>query len=468
MQSRTAHTLLSRTQFETRILVPPSGGTGLCSPLASRVLALGKERIVLGYRFLAVPSVSWIVWGARGDVRGALQCAFLVAFWEYLPAFGKQINDCFVYPALRFSYIVVLLATLSGGALRGRGIPSKYHSFDEMTQVIKSLSSTYREIVKTESLGKTLKGRDIWLITLRKGDPDQPRAMLVVGGVDAIQVAGSEMALRFAEHLAKSYGKVDSVTKLLQTTTVYIIPRVSPDAMEAYFQKPLRERSMNYAAADADHDGLVDEDDVDDLNNGGMILRGPGAQTDLRTYSPLDIQTYDFLGKLGEEMLPGYRYIIIYKDLYTVYGGEIDWFYGARGIVTFSNELWTNFDYFRRQREEGEGPRDRGMLYRFDKVLLFEEGVVPWKKFNHPQFGEIEIGGFKKAWTRTAPSFMIEDTCHRNMAFTLFHLYHTPMVEVENVPGMNAVYLRWIVRGSGPFTVTIDSEKGGISSLKSK
>jgi hypothetical protein len=279
-------------------------------------------------------------------------------------------------------------------------------------------------------------------------------------------------------------------------------------------------------------------------NNGGMILRGPGTQTDLRTYSPIDIQTYDFLGKLGEEMLPGYKYMIIYKDLYTVYGGEIDWLYGARGIVTFSNELWTNFDYFRRQREENENPRDRSALYRFDKILLFEEGVVPWKKFNHPQFGEIEVGGFKKAWTRTAPSFMIEDMCHRNMAFTLFHLYHTPRVEVdsvstkplsggltevsavvtntrvipthtlqdsknkitrpdwvtltggkvisgsilqnrflgiaqeqkhnperleiESIPGMGAVYVRWIVQGKGPFTVTIDSEKGGKYSLKSK
>jgi hypothetical protein len=274
-----------------------------------------------------------------------------------------------------------------------------------------------------------------------------------------------------------------------------------------------------------------------------MILRGPGAQSDVRTYSPQDIQTYDFLGKVGEEQLPGYRYIVIYKDLYTVYGGEVDWIYGARGIITFSNELWTNFDYFRRKSaDEEEGPRDRSQLYRFDKILLFEEGIVPWKKFNHPQFGEIEIGGFKKAWTRTAPSFMLEDMCHRNAAFLLFGLYHTPKVEVdsvftralsdgmtevsaivrntrvipthtyqdvrnkitrpdwvtleggkvvsgaivqnrffgpaqeqkrrperievENIPGMGAVYLRWIAEGKGPFTVTIDSEKGGKDSRK--
>jgi hypothetical protein len=49
------------------------------------------------------------------------------------------------------------------------------------------------------------------------------------------------------------------------------------------------------------------------------------------------------------------------------------------------------------------------MAFRFDRILLFGEGIVPWKKFDHPQYGEIEIGGLKKAWVRTAPSFMIEE-----------------------------------------------------------
>lgn len=167
--------------------------------------------------------------------------------------------------------IIMLLPLFVGGALYGQAIPSKYHSFDEMTRAIKSLASAHSDVVKVESLGKTLKGRDIWVITLRKGDPDQPRAVLVIGGVEAVQIAGSEMALRFAENLATSYGKVDSVTKLLQTTTVYIMPRISPDAMEAYFEEPLRERTTNYRPTDDDHDGAIDEDDVDDVNGDGAI-----------------------------------------------------------------------------------------------------------------------------------------------------------------------------------------------------
>jgi hypothetical protein len=35
-------------------------------------------------------------------------------------------------------------------------------------------------------------------------------------------------------------------------------------------------------------------------------------------------------------------------------------------------------------------------------------------------------------------------------------------MEVTNIPGNSAVYLRWLVSGTGPFTVTADSVKGGV------
>ncbi|MEE9118024.1 MAG: M14 family metallopeptidase [Calditrichia bacterium] len=168
-------------------------------------------------------------------------------------------------------------------------------------------------------------------------------------------------------------------------------------------------------------------------NSGGMILRGPGTERDLATYNKQDIQKYEFLGKLGEEMLPGYRYMVLYKDLYPAVGGELDWFYGGRGIYTFTNELWSSFDYFRNvDKKDQSWFGRRADVYRFDRLLLFGEGIVPWKKIKHPQYGEIEIGGIKKAWTRTAPSFLIEDMCHRNMAFTLFHAYHLPVLKINS------------------------------------
>lgn len=265
-------------------------------------------------------------------------------------------------------------------------------------------------------------------------------------------------------------------------------------------------------------------------NTGGMLLRGPGAAEDADTYNRTDEAVYDFLGEIGDEMMPGYRYMVVHRDLYTVFGGELDWFYGGRGIFTFTNELYTSHMMFGRDAEPGD-------TYKFDKLLLFNDGWVEWETYDHPQFGEVEIGGFKKNFGRANPGFLLESDAHRNMAFTLFHAYHLPelgisdvsskdlgsglreitatitnnrvipthashdlinditppnlitidgvdvqagmivedadfgitteqthnpeTLRVENIPGMDEITVRWIVRGNGDFTISVDSDKGG-------
>jgi hypothetical protein len=164
-------------------------------------------------------------------------------------------------------------------------------------------------------------------------------------------------------------------------------------------------------------------------NYGGMILRGPGAEEDLDTYNQEDVRIYDAIAKKGEEMLPGYEYLVVYKDLYSVFGGELDWFYGGRGIYTYSNELMTSYLYF--HKDAGRGNQDEQM--KVDKYLTFGDAFVDWEPFDHPQFGEIEIGGFKKNFGRLHPGFLMEQDAHRNMAFTVYHGFQTPKLEIIDV-----------------------------------
>ncbi|MBC7888081.1 MAG: peptidase M14 [Ferruginibacter sp.] len=165
-------------------------------------------------------------------------------------------------------------------------------------------------------------------------------------------------------------------------------------------------------------------------NAGGMILRGPGGAEDVGTYNATDVQVYDVLGKKGEEIIPGYKYLVVYKDLYSAYGGELDWFYGGRGIFTFSNELWTPYLMF-----NSDATRDNNdeTTFRFDRYLLFKDAFVEWHPYDHPQYGKIEIGGFKKNFTRMHPGFLLESDAHRNMAFTIYHAYHTPKLEIDTI-----------------------------------
>jgi hypothetical protein len=269
-------------------------------------------------------------------------------------------------------------------------------------------------------------------------------------------------------------------------------------------------------------------------NSGGMLLRGPGAEEDAATYNAEDSRIYDAIGKKGELLIPGYRYMIVYKDLYTAWGGELDWFYGGRGIYTFSNELFTSSMMFNKQN----GGQEES--YEFDKSLLFGDAIVEWKEYNHPQFGKIEVGGVKKNFGRADPGFLLESDAHRNMAFCIYHAYSMPKlvveeitekslgggltevtavitnkrmmpthasqdlkykierpdyitlegakviagmivedrdmneareqktnpqtIEVENIPGLGSVTVRWIVSGGKNYTVKVDSKKGGVAS----
>jgi hypothetical protein len=165
-------------------------------------------------------------------------------------------------------------------------------------------------------------------------------------------------------------------------------------------------------------------------NAGGMLLRGPGLKD--ASYGQTDVRLYDVLGKQGEKLLPGYRYLVIAQDLYEVYGGSTEWTYKQLGIVSLTTELWSPFNFFRQAEHGGYfGGEETQQL--FNKYLLLEGGFVPWKEVEHPQYGKIEVGGLKKNWLRQPPSFLLEEECHRNMAFTLYFADEMPLVKVSSI-----------------------------------
>ena len=177
-------------------------------------------------------------------------------------------------------------------------------------------------------------------------------------------------------------------------------------------------------------------------NNGGMILRGPGAGN-LGDYNPADVRVYDEIGRRGEKILPGYKYIIIAKDLYTVYGGTVDFLYASLGAFTFSNELDLDLvEEIRLQKPENADEEERSRsffrgLSKEDMILhdqvFMGEHYAPWKPYVHPVYGEIEIGGVKKFGERVPPLFKLAETCHRNAAFVLYHASEMPAVAFEDL-----------------------------------
>jgi len=164
-------------------------------------------------------------------------------------------------------------------------------------------------------------------------------------------------------------------------------------------------------------------------NAGGMILRGPGREGgDMR---PADDRVLEYMSERGAKMLPHYRVMICWKDLYPTLGDEMAWFYGARGIYMLVNELWTPVNLYREQIERDEAGQRKTL--EFVRYLLMNDGLVAWHEIDHPTYGTIEVGGTKKEWGRVPPSFMLEEECHRNALFTIYHGESTPLLEFGDV-----------------------------------
>lgn len=177
-------------------------------------------------------------------------------------------------------------------------------------------------------------------------------------------------------------------------------------------------------------------------NSGGMILRGPGTSYREDQYPRADQQVLQAIAAAGEELLPFYRSLVIYRDLYNVHGGEATWASEGLGIIAYTNELFNAGKYF--QREGYLRPSEAQMTIFRDR-LQFGETFKDYTEIDHPQLGRVLVGGTNKWASRSTPTFMLEEECHRNFAFTMFHAGEMAELSFERIeaepvsPGLWAV-----------------------------
>ena len=145
-----------------------------------------------------------------------------------------------------------------------------------------------------------------------------------------------------------------------------------------------------------------------------------------------DLEAYKLLGTLGAE-ITDYGHCGVFdgftmdqkKPLLGVY---LDWIYHHRGIMAWSTELWSahaaagceKVDYSKPRKPKTDKEQEEEML----KILAWHDsqnldGFLTWSKFEHPQLGEVEIGGWKNKYTfQNPPAHLLPEICEKNMRFT--------------------------------------------------
>ena len=156
----------------------------------------------------------------------------------------------------------------------------RYFKHAEITEFLKSIEADYPHLAKMYSIGKTLEGRDIWCMEVtnaKTGPASEKPASYVDGNVHAGEVTGSMVALYTVKYLVSNYAKDPRITRVLDDTAFYIVPRLCADGSEFYLHQPDTLRSTlrpwpsakkqdGFYACDVDGDGVIAQMRFEDEN----------------------------------------------------------------------------------------------------------------------------------------------------------------------------------------------------------
>jgi murein tripeptide amidase MpaA len=394
-------------------------------------------------------------------------------------------------------------------------------TYDELTALLQGWAAARPDIFEVRSIGTSPGGRELWFVTMTNvatGPAIEKPALLVDGNMHALEWTGGVAALNFIWTLLRDYDTDERVRRLVDTRCVYVLPRLSPDGVEATLREGRIVRSVvrpdqgeasvpGFQMRDIDGDGQVvfmrfrdpngpwkvhpdeprlliarrpdeaggeywrvvpegtirgydgetitvppalegldfggffpDDRDtpppggapnpdarlvpevaayVNAIRNrlnivahvtchsfGGGVLMPPINPSEQMPQS--DRLTYAAFGEKAVELtnydLMSYLDLRAGQALDVHIPTEIGWFYNTYGIYSFITEFWNPL------RAAGitlkgsmslwlgglHPVEDELRLLRWNDEELGGKGFVPWHRFDHPQLGPVEIGGWDK------------------------------------------------------------------------
>lgn len=227
---------------------------------------------------------------------------------------------------------------------------------------------------------------------------------------------------------------------------------------------------------------------VDHPNITGAITFHTWSAVYLRPYSAHpddhfptdDLWTYQEIGKHAAR-LTGYPAISVFHEFKyhpkeTMKGDFDGWMYDHRGVYAWTCELWSpekaaGIDLTTGPDGKGESrhiewtrthPVEEDLkLLKWNDEVLGGRGFVNWYPFQHPQLGEVELGGWDidVAW-RNPPPHLLEREIAPHADFIIWHALVSPLLEWRETTvtplGEDAHHIRAVVQNTGwlPTNVT--------------
>lgn len=432
-----------------------------------------------------------------------------------------------------------------------------FYLYEEYTAILKKYAEEHPELVRLTSLCTTAESREQWLIEITDkttGDYAEKPGYFVDANIHAGEVTGNMCAMYFLDTIMSNLDD-PAIKDILAHTTIYCVPRISPDGSECYLTTPHQLRSVNKMYPydeeqpglqpwDMDGDGVIrrmrvkspygvwkedpndprvmvkrSPDDLEgdfynifqegyitdfdginipatnrwgnDFNRNfplawqpehmqrgsgraaldnpetfsmakmmrdhsnicciinmhtmsGMYLYPPGYKSGKEADQD-DMRRYREVGKMAtdETTYPALNV----RDEYcpqgapAIYGLFDDFNHFAMGVMNYTIECWdlnprcdVHVTFPEKRPTDDEQAERQRKYMKFVDEQLGGEGVAPWTKFDHPQLGEVEIGGmdYKKV-VQNCPIKFLPQEVEKHTRFMLRQLKTLPRVRFDKV-----------------------------------
>ncbi|MFO7769630.1 MAG: M14 family metallopeptidase [bacterium] len=177
-----------------------------------------------------------------------------------------------------------------------------------------------------------------------------------------------------------------------------------------------------------------------------MILRGPSSSATGESMWGMDEAYVRHFDEEGLERT-GYTWAGDTHEVYSsrrsfpvlrqsnILGHSLDWGYFQYGAFWYGDELWGEMreDYLEDYNDDGEID-DLDALHAHDDTPGFEGIFIDWEPFDHPDLGEVEIGGWNyKFWQQNPPPAVLKDVVERQNAFNFYLAESLPRLVITGV-----------------------------------
>lgn len=142
--------------------------------------------------------------------------------------------------------IIVIIKTCATLSIRSTLIDEsflnnpQYHNYDEVTALFKQFERDYPTRAKLHSIGRSVRNRDLWALEIHANVQNPSvfnRSLLTpmfkyVANMHGDETIGRELVIYLAKYLLFNYGKDERVTRLVNSTDIYLMPSMNPDGFE--------------------------------------------------------------------------------------------------------------------------------------------------------------------------------------------------------------------------------------------